>query len=69
MCDICDHPRDRQMRGFRWIDGKVTLLTATVCAMRATVVVDEIKDYILTLDARASLGARRSDACVPCEAT
>ena len=47
LCDICDRPRDRQLRGFRWINGKVTpvpgdsLCNACYCEAR-----DEIDEYI-----------------------
>eukprot|EP00966_Prymnesium_polylepis_P210463 4873712-Prymnesium_polylepis.1 len=47
LCDVCDRPRDRQLRGFRWINGKVTpvagdsLCEACYCEAR-----DEVEEYI-----------------------
>ena len=47
LCDVCDRPRDRQLRGFRWINGKVTavagdnLCEACYCEAR-----DDIAEYI-----------------------
>jgi hypothetical protein len=47
LCDVFDRPRDRQLRGVRWIDGKVTpvvgdnLCESCYCEAR-----DEIAEYI-----------------------
>ena len=47
MCDVCDRPRDRQLRGFRWINGKVTPVRGdSLCNACYSEVLDEIEEYI-----------------------
>ena len=47
LCDVCDRPRDRQLRGFRWLDGKVTPVQGdSLCNKCYCEVVDQINEYI-----------------------
>ena len=71
LCDICDRPRDRQMRGFRRIDGKVTPVDGdSLCDACYCEVVDEIKDYIPHPGrSEPVLAPAVLMACPTCEAT
>lgn len=47
LCDVCDRPRDRQLRGFRWLNGKVTPVPGdSLCNACYCEVLDEIEEYI-----------------------
>lgn len=47
LCDVCDRPRDRQLRGFRWLDGKVTPVQGdNLCNECYSEVLDQIDEYI-----------------------
>lgn len=47
LCDVCDRPRDRQLRGFRWINGKVTPVKGdSLCNACYCEVLEEIEEYI-----------------------
>ena len=47
LCDVCDRPCDRQLRGFRWVNGKVTPVRGdSLCNACYCEVLDEIEEYI-----------------------